>query len=242
MSTNQLSSRFIKSLQDFIQSNKEFSIIYSTTTNFISSNIDRICVLDSSFNPPHKGHYALIEESLKFNNHSKNKSILLLLSIKNADKLYKPESFDKRLEMMYLMAENLKIKYNNHVNISIGLTNHAKFVDKSLSVLNYITSNHKDFNNNLKITFLIGFDTLIRIFNPKYYLPDKLSNKLENFMKTTDLFCLTRFDENITTNDQQSEYVNDIKSGKNEEIPSHWSDNIHLIKNENFANISSSRD
>ncbi|KAL6022136.1 hypothetical protein ACNR90_002804 [Candidozyma auris] len=80
---------------------------------------------------------------------------------------------------------------NLDVDVSIGLTSHAKFVDKSVSLLNYI----RDLSiEQVKLTFLVGFDTLVRIFEPKYYLPDKLSDSLNEFMKTTDLFCLTRPD------------------------------------------------
>ncbi|RCK63930.1 Nicotinamide mononucleotide adenylyltransferase [Candida viswanathii] len=224
--------RFLKQLQEFVASKADFSIIYSTSASFINSNTQRVCVLDSSFNPPHLGHYALVEESLTKNYDNiplKDKAVLLLLSVKNADKTHpKPEPFETRLELMYLMANDLAKKYP--VNISIGLTSHAKFVDKSLSVLNYIRENEDTHFPDIKLTFLVGFDTLIRIFNPKYYLPDKLSNSLEQFMKNTDLFCLTRTDETFS-HDQQSKYVDDIKRGSHEEIPSHWSDNIYLLEN-----------
>ena len=243
-----MSGRFLKPLQEFLTSKSDFSIIYntsSTTTttssSFITPTTQRVCILDSSFNPPHLGHYALIEESLTKNYDNipvTNKVVLLLLSVKNADKLQpKPEPFDKRLDMMYLMANDLSKKYP--VNIAIGLTNHAKFVDKSLAALNYIKSNHQINQNNLvKLTFLVGFDTLIRIFNPKYYLPDKLSNSLETFMKNTDLFCLTRLDKSFSQIDQ-SKFIDDIRKGDHEEIPSHWSDNIYLVPPKEIDNKNS---
>lgn len=237
--------RFLKQLQEFLTSKSDFAIIYNTSASFITSNTQRVCVLDSSFNPPHLGHYALVEESL-VNNYDhipmKNKAVLLLLSVKNADKIHpKPEPFETRLELMYIMANELAKKYP--VNISIGLTSHAKFVDKSLSVLNYIKETEDVHNPNIKLTFLVGFDTLVRIFNPKYYLPDKLTNSLEQFMRNTDLFCLTRTDDTFT-HAEQSKYVDDIKSGSHEDIPSHWSDNIYLMENignnNKISNISSS--
>ncbi|KAK6455506.1 nicotinate-nucleotide adenylyltransferase [Scheffersomyces xylosifermentans] len=239
--------RFYKPLQEFISSPSDFKLIYSTCkeNKFVSSGIKRICVLDSSFNPPHLGHYALIKESLSHNySHDEKqdeRAILLLLSVKNADKINPaPESFENRLEMMYLMAQDLANKFPETKHIGIGLTNHAKFVDKSVSILNYLHINGID-KNQMKLTFLVGFDTLIRIFNPKYYLPDKLSNSLEEFMKSTDLFCLTRNDDKITI-DEQSNYLTDIKEGKHEHIPKHWSDNIFLINNysANVGLISSS--
>ncbi|KAI5954324.1 hypothetical protein KGF54_002099 [Candida jiufengensis] len=238
-------SRFLKPLQEFLASKKDFSILYSSNSvnPFVTSSTERVYVLDSSFNPPHLAHYALIEESLKTNHDDipiENESLLLLLSVKNVDKVHpQPESFDKRLEMMYYMANH--ISKNHPINVSIGVTNHAKFVDKSLSILNYLESQNITIHQGFKLTFLIGFDTLIRIFDPKYYLPDKLSNSLDHFMKMTDLFCLTRQNEHISII-QQSGYVKDISKGKHDEIPKSWSNNIFLLKNlnEDIAQISSS--
>ncbi|KAI5962423.1 uncharacterized protein KGF55_003499 [Candida pseudojiufengensis] len=238
-------SRFIKPLQEFLTSKKDFSIVYSSNSvgSLITNQTERICVLDSSFNPPHLAHYALIEESLNTKHDNipiENKSILLLLSVKNADKIHpQPESFDKRLEMMYFMANHLTKNYP--INVSIGITNHAKFVDKSLSILNFLESQKITIHTGFKLTFLIGFDTLIRIFDPRYYLPDKLSNSLDHFMKMTDLFCLTRPTDEINVL-QQPNYVKEIASGKHEEIPSSWSNSIFLLKdlNEKLAQISSS--
>ena len=225
--------RFYKPLKEFITSPTDFKLVYSTGgEDLLSSGVKRICVLDSSFNPPHLGHYALIKESLAQKSQiekDENRSILLLLSVKNADKVNpQPESFENRLEMMYLMANDLAKTFHTH-HIGIGLTNHAKFVDKSVSILNYLHSNGVD-KNKIKLTFLVGFDTLTRILNPNYYLPDKLSTTLEEFMKQTDLFCLTRNDEHVS-HKEQNNYVLDIRNGKHEHIPTHWSDNIVLLDN-----------
>ncbi|KAK6463950.1 nicotinate-nucleotide adenylyltransferase [Scheffersomyces coipomensis] len=260
--------RFYKPLHDFINSSADFKIIYTLAkhdnsdiatphSSIVLPTTRRICVLDSSFNPPHLGHYALIKESLNPNHYYQNttnindhsivekddeKAILLLLSVKNADKIKPvPESFENRLEMMYLMIHDLSQKFPHSKSISIGLTKHAKFVDKSISILNYL-HNDNDYTatSHIKLTFLVGFDTLIRIFNPKYYLPDKLSTSLEEFMASTDIFCLTRNDNSVSELDQ-STFVEDIKNGKHVDIPSHWSNNIFLINNgDKISFISSS--
>ncbi|KAI3406024.2 hypothetical protein KGF56_001243 [Candida oxycetoniae] len=245
-------SRFTKALQEFVASKTDFAVVYSTvaSTNqqsaLITSKTQRVCVLDSSFNPPHLGHYALVEESLKSNYDQipiGNKSLLLLLSIQNADKNtahLSLEALEHRIDMIYLMANDVAKRFP--INVSIGLIKHAKFVDKSLSIANHIEARYPNIlRSGFKLTFLIGFDTLIRILNPKYYLPDKLSNSLEHFMKITDLFCLTRQD-GTTSITQQQGYIKEISSGEHEDIPSHWSNNIFLLKNlnEDIANISSS--
>lgn len=242
-------SRFLKPLQEFVASKADFRIVYSTASSsqgapeFITNSTQRVCVLDSSFNPPHLAHYAIIEELLKSNFDDvpiKNKVLLLLLSVQNADKLHpQPESFDQRLAMIHLMADH--IAANFPITVAIGLTKQAMFVNKSLSILNYLDSQQITIKPGFKLTFLIGFDTLIRILNPKYYLPDKLSVSLEHFMKMTDLVCLTRHSETVTIN-QQLVYVKEISLGQHEEIPSHWSKNIFLLRNmdEKVATFSSS--
>lgn len=242
---SELMSGFGKILSNFIESSSDFKLIYRSGRNIIPENeIKRILILDSSFNPPHLGHLSLINQALiqTYNqNDVNNREIMLLLLIENVDKKKLiGELFDKRLEMMYLMAQEIEKTFLNINDVTIGLTKHGRFIDKSLSIINFL-KNQNLYNDQI-LTFLVGFDTLIRIFNPKYYLPDKLSNSLDNFMKTTNLFCLTRnFDQSIDENYQNS-FLNTIKTGNHDDIPSHWGENIYLVNNndEHIRNISSS--
>lgn len=230
-----LSKRFYRPLQEFLASSSDFRIVHSTSGGLLSASTERLCILDSSFNPPHLGHYALARESLKYHYKDRpageEKALVLLLSVKNADKSAAvPASFEDRIYMMYLMSEYLAKEL--HINVSVGLTTHAKFVDKLVSILNYLkNAPGVTADRLLKLTFLVGYDTLVRIFDPKYYLPDKLSDSLNNFMKATDLFCLTRKD-NLTTYQEQAHYMDDIRSGKHAHIPSHWSLGVHIHSRE----------
>lgn len=208
-------------------SKADFSVIYASRTHLASAQTKRICILDSSFNPPHLGHFALAKEALRypFEGSTSHTLLLLLLSVKNVDKAPVPASFEHRLNMMYLMAQYME--QNLHVDVSIGLTSHAKFVDKAVSVNQHLKSLFPDNYLAMKLTFLVGFDTLIRILDPKYYLPDKLLDSLNDFMKTTDLFCLTRKDA-VSTYQQQADYVKHIQLGKMSHIPLAWADSLHL--------------
>lgn len=223
--------RFGKQLQEFLKSNSDFAIVYrSPTFQFADPNIKRILVLDSSFNPPHLAHYALAEEArtYKFGDSDKDgdRLLLLLLSVKNADKIYpSPALFDERLEMMYIMARVWEKKTN--VPVSIGLTNHAKFVDKSVAITLYIKAQLNNQLPSTKLTFLVGYDTLERILDPKYYLPDLLLDSLNEFMKTTDLFCLTR-SENVEAYNEQVDFIRKIHHGDVAHIPQAWSNSVHL--------------
>lgn len=228
-----LSKRFYRPLQEFLSSNADFRIVHSTSGALVSGSTQRLCILDSSFNPPHLGHYALAKESLKYHYKGRDpreeKAVLLLLSVKNADKTTPvPAAFEDRIYMMYMMAEHLAQELN--VSVSVGLTTHAKFVDKLVAVLGYLKTGAL-VHRLLKLTFLLGYDTLVRIFDPKYYLPDKLSDSLNEFMQVTDLFCLTRKD-NLATYKEQAGYIDDILNGKHAHIPTHWLLGVHMHSRE----------
>lgn len=226
-------SRFAKPLEEFLASKADFRIVYSSTPSPLATKFTkRILVLDLSFNPPHLAHYALAKEALsfKYGNLDTSKShlsLLLLLSVKNADKvLATPASFDHRLNMMYLMAQYLQ--KNLDVHVSIGLTSHARFVDKSVSIIDYLKEYFSNDYPSMKLTFVVGFDTLVRILDPKYYLPDNLLDLLREFMATTDLFCLTR-SENVETYQEQMEYFKKLRKGSIANIPQAWSDSVHVV-------------
>lgn len=223
-----------KQLKEFLSSKSDFRIVYSSVANspLANSSTRRIIVLDSSFNPPHLAHYTLAKEALKFKYNNvetpkSNSSLLLLLSVKNADKVLEtPACYDHRLNMMLLMAHYLE--KNLDVHVSIGLTHHAKFVDKSVSIIDYLKEYFSSDYHSMKLTFAVGFDTLVRILDPKYYLPDLLLDLLHEFMTTTDLFCLTR-SENVESYREQIDYFRQLRHGKIAEIPKVWADNIHVM-------------
>lgn len=238
-------------IQDIIDTNPEFGIVHSTDQlPLASSDTRRICILDSSFNPPHLAHYALAKEALayKYNDKGENPqkeiSLILLLSIKNADKGAAPlNEVAHRLVMMRLMADYLH--ENLGVHVSIAVTNHAKFVDKSASVLNWLKTEVPNEVAHIKLTFLVGFDTLVRIFDPKYYVPDRLLDSLREFMETTDLFCLTRKD-NLVSYHNQVNYVTRMRHGLIAAVPLAWSNSVHLFtfptaeENDRLGAVSSS--
>lgn len=203
-----------------------FKIVYNTK---VIAKPEVLLILDSSFNPPHWGHHAMIEKGLRLYD-GRSTQILLLLAVNNADKAAVPASFDKRMEMMCLMADLLGA---NGSAVSVGITDYAKYVDKDIVLRNY----YKDVRT---ISFLVGFDTIVRIFAPKYYYPRLPSEALEDFMATTELCCLTR--EGGHSLEEQMKYTSDISNGAFEpNIPKSWGSKIHMMENDKrFESISSS--
>ncbi|KUI53193.1 hypothetical protein VP1G_00803 [Cytospora mali] len=122
--------------------------------------------------------------------------LLLLLAVNNADKAPKPAAFEHRLLMMHKFAGDIQKAWtattqpnttttakqgdddDNNLPVDIGLTAHPFFHEKSASIA---TSPEYTFTSpsnpstssepHTEQIFLAGFDTLIRIFNPKYYQP-----------------------------------------------------------------------
>ncbi|OUM51606.1 hypothetical protein BVG19_g716 [[Candida] boidinii] len=256
---------FTNELKKFLNSNLSFKILFnSNPSGLILPLTNNLCILDSSFNPPHKGHFSLVKQCILHNfnrDHNQqnistinNKSVLLLLSVNNADKKSQPARFEDRLEMMYILA--YKISNELGVSVSIGITTFAMFTDKSKEINSYINNlkinenGNVTYSNNIKLIFLMGYDTLIRVLNPKYYLPNSLKDSLSDFMENCDLFTLTRsssseFESPSHENNQeinsQFQYLQDIKENKIEGIPKEWGPKIHLVNGDlNSISISSS--
>lgn len=215
----------LKALQLFRQLNKTFEIIHGQAR---VAGAKRLLVLDSSFNPPHMGHYTLVKKAL--DHYKQDLHVLLLLSVNNADKPPKPATFDKRLEMMCLMAGMLQ---EENIPTSVGITVFGKFMDKSAAI-------QKDFCAEAAVVYLVGFDTVVRIFDPKYYKPQLPSEALREFMSQTELFCLTR--DTGAGVQAQLAYCGDIAKGVYEpDIPRQWAGKVHVVPNDDrFSSVSSS--
>lgn len=218
----------------------QFSIIYGPSKIKNQQKESVLLILDSSFNPPHYGHYTLIERAIKLYSTTSNVdiSVLLLLSVKNADKGEKPAAFDKRLDMMQLLSEHIHREFPA-LNPTVAVCKSAKFVDKSIGV-------RKVLFEKGKIIYLLGFDTITRVLDPKYYTPQTLEEAMGDFMVYTEFFCLTRGEEDEKTDSQefikQMKYVDDISDGVYEPIiPRKWSSKIKIeVNNNSYCSISSS--
>lgn len=204
-------TRFLKQFNQFVQSQTPMAVIHSSIRE--SLNQKSLYILDSSFNPPHMGHLELIKRAV---DSDKQSHVVLLLSITNADKAPVPASFDQRLDMMYEFGQYLNCQYAYPYSIVISKS--PRFIDKSLEI-------DKIYPGGMK-HYLLGFDTLIRVFDQKYY-STPISQALEEFVLSNRFVCLTR-NKDI---DGQVEYLKLLKNG-DLGLPTHWSDNINLIVNE----------
>ena len=195
-SLNQLRCHFSQALKDFAISSSSFLVLRTipTTSPPSPSPIRALYVLDSSFNPPSRAHLSLVKTALKSWRKEKGPNsdslpsssprVLFLLATVNADKKPKPADFEDRLIMMTLMAEELRHTFAPPPTststspsegappiIDIGITKEPYFIDKASSITesNIYTSLSPLPEDIVEQIHLTGFDTLTRIFNPKYY-------------------------------------------------------------------------
>lgn len=78
----------------------------------------------------------------------------------------KPAPFDDRLAMMLLLAADISaLSFPStpaRATVDIALTKHARFLDKAAAL-------RSEYPGARELVFLTGFDTLVRIFDPRYY-------------------------------------------------------------------------
>jgi len=118
----------------------------------IWSRRGRLGILPASFNPPTKAHAALVREAKK---ELDLDEILVLLDIQAMDKKLVGAKFEDRLTM-------LKKAFQRDPKVSIGLSSHGLFAQK-LRPLRAL------YPAPVTFTFIVGFDTILRVMDKRYY-------------------------------------------------------------------------
>lgn len=127
-------------------------VILHRTLNPISQSGKHLGIFSGSFNPLTIAHIKLVEEACQQYHLDE---ILLLLAKSNVDKDVYGLPLAGRMLILKAYAET-------QPNISIGVSSHGRYIDK-VSALKSIYPSQTDFS------FIVGYDTLVRIFDPKYY-------------------------------------------------------------------------
>lgn len=193
-------------------------------------------VLDSSFNPPTKAHMRIASSALLHDNGPGPKRLLLLLAIQNADKAPKSASFEQRLAMMSTFATDLLMHLHFETDfpkgaeipyVDIGVTKFPYFHDKATAI-----SQSSTYAGNPVQVHLTGFDTLIRIFDAKYYPPEKTLAPLEPFLTQHRLRVTYRTDADWGDRKAQQEYLDKIRRGERdaEGAKQEWVKQIEMVE------------
>lgn len=112
----------------------------------------KLGIFSGSFNPITIAHTKMFEEAQV---HFQLDEMLLLLAKANVDK----EEFGMPLAGRILTLKSYAGEGNN---VSIGVSSHGRYIDK-ISALKAV------YPEGTEYYFIVGYDTLVRIFDPKYY-------------------------------------------------------------------------
>jgi nicotinamide-nucleotide adenylyltransferase len=219
-------------LKEFVVSPSSFKLVKTIPSTRLPpcSVAKTLYVLDSSFNPPTKAHHRIAESALLNDHGSAPKRLLLLLATQNADKANMPASLEDRLVMMTLFAHELLYDINEQglsPLIDVGLVKQPYFHDKAAAV-----DGSDVYPGSPQQVHLVGFDTLIRIFNTKYYAPDHNLRVLEPFLSKHRLRATYRTDDGWCSRHQQDQYVQDIADGGrlNDGAQREWAQQLSLVE------------
>ena len=133
-------------------------VLIRKASNGITHRMGRLGIFPASFNPPTLAHLALIKEAMK---QGKLDEIVILLDIQAMDKEAVGAAFEDRLTM-------LKKVFGRNPKVSIGLSNQGLFLEK-LKPLRAL------YPAPIEWVFIVGFDTILRVMDKKYYQNRKKS-------------------------------------------------------------------
>lgn len=112
----------------------------------------KLGVFSGSFDPLTRPHVRIME--LAQQRHALDE-VLLLIARVNVDKADFGASLTERLWMLEQLARSRR-------DLSVAASSHGRFIEKVRAV-------REVYPDETAIYFVVGFDTLVRIFDPKYY-------------------------------------------------------------------------
>jgi nicotinamide-nucleotide adenylyltransferase len=118
----------------------------------IAEGPGHLLCLSASFNPLTVAHLRLIQEAGRLTHPDE---CLFLLATANVDKGVEGFPFEQRLDLLDRYVESSP-------TFSVAAVSHGRFVDKAQAI-------RPHYPEGTQLTFILGFDTLIRLFDPKYY-------------------------------------------------------------------------
>ena len=165
--------------------------------------------------------------------------LLLVLGVANADKGVAPAALEQRLSMMWAFAKDLRGGLredeqqsddiddgdDDGVSIDVCLSRRPYFHEKSEAIARSEFYNPADDGGQERPeqVFLVGYDTLIRILNPKYYGTTEtgeggddeppIQRALNPFFGRARLLVTMRADAEWGDKDEQSAYVENLSTG-----------------------------
>ncbi|KAM7199717.1 hypothetical protein V8F20_005587 [Naviculisporaceae sp. PSN 640] len=230
-----------------------------------------LIVLDSSFNPPTIAHlqmatsaFQAVAKSKEGENRLGNVRLLLLLAVNNADKAPKPAPFDQRLALMWAFARDIQESLSEHrvgqvkepagnqdergLNIDVALSTQPYFHEKTAAIAqsDFYSAPQSGTGETMEQVILAGYDTLVRILDPKYYSAPTSAAQAVTSGNTTPMrkalspfFSRARLRVTLRTDDEwggkedQLAYLHSIATGEGlSKIggSQSWSERIEMVE------------
>lgn len=178
-----------------------------------STSRNGVGVLSGAFNPMTEAHVQLAELALE---RYELAEVMLELPKSNVDKDVYGASLAERLWM-------LKRFVNGRPRFSVGMCSHGRFIDKANAI-------RATYPAGTEIYFIIGYDTLVRVFDPKYY--DDLAAELQELFDRSQFIAANRSEHGLT----------DVEAFLERPICRPFADRVHLIELGSFhAGLSSTQ-
>ncbi|KAK8913007.1 putative nicotinamide mononucleotide adenylyltransferase [Metarhizium anisopliae] len=199
MSTKQTAAWFANALRSFSASGDAFRVLSTVPprTETPPPPPDSLIVLDSSFNPPTRAHAAMASSAVR--QAGPRARLVLLLAVTNADKAPAPAPLEVRLGMMEALARELAVP---PVQVDVAVTTRPYFHDKAAAM-----QGARGYGRAEQV-FLCGFDTVVRIFEPRYYGGSGgMGRALGPFFRRARLRVTMRPDDAWGTAGEQAAYV-----------------------------------
>ncbi|KAL9027427.1 MAG: hypothetical protein Q9196_004046 [Gyalolechia fulgens] len=239
---------FQASLKSFATSSSSFRILHtippSSTLPSSGKCPKTLHVLDSSFNPPTLAHLRIALSALR-SNATEPQRLLLLLATQNADKAPKPATFEQRLVMMALFAQDIVSEYDasgrtgaaeDTLGVDVGITKKPYFHDKTIAIEESRCYTDPKTAEQPQQVHLLGFDSMIRLLDTKYYPPQHTLAPVNALFEKHRIRVTRRTedDDKWGSKEQQDQYWEalargdrEIEGGRKE-----WAERIEMVEGE----------
>lgn len=132
-----------------------------------------LVVLPSAFNPPTLAHQHLLERATQA---VANGRPTAMLTTRNVDKGVHGASLEQRVEMLLAVQRDWP-------ELAVVVSNQARIIDQAESL-------RSSFGDGLRLSFVVGFDTLERLFARRYYA--NMETELTPFFEHSHVLAANR--------------------------------------------------
>jgi nicotinamide-nucleotide adenylyltransferase len=151
----------------------------------------------------------MIHSAVRSSSSTTKPRVLLLLAVQNADKAPSPASFPTRLAMMESFGHGIMEKADID-GVDIGVTTKPYFPDKASAI--------EETYPGMGQVFLVGYDTLIRVFDAKYYPEGKMDSVVRPFLAKTSLRVTLRTDGKWGGKEEQEAFWQRLEAWQRKEV------------------------